>query len=451
MRKKEKQKGAIIIIVFIMMVVILLLSSYFLSFSLWETKIANSQQASNSTYYIAESGINEAIWKLKNDHSINDGDSAWADDFIDPAKNPPDGPYWGNSFTRSFGGGTYTVSVQNSENGVGNLVSTAKISTGNGKFAQRIVKVSVFKALASPIANRALFSGGASGNMSISSSNITINNGNIFSGNVFNISSSTLTVNDNSESEELEGQLFSHGNLLKSSTTINSETICAKNECTSNCEDYVEGETSCPSDSSDLPVVDFDSADSNSFKSRAQTAQNLNQCQILCNGSPCSTKCVLTANQFSALFTGQKNVIINNKVTFVTGSINVSSSKLTVNGILVSANDINISSSTVSVSRPDEETPSGLMAERKMNISSCNNINITGTVFSSDQMDMSSSSGVITGAILARKINYSSLSSLTVNLDNDVVLYGLGYLIDGEPIVPSYSPVITIDHWEESY
>ncbi|MCX6759981.1 MAG: hypothetical protein NTW46_01400 [Candidatus Nealsonbacteria bacterium] len=239
MKKNNLQKGVIIIIVFIIMVVILLLSSYFLSFSLWEKRISDSQEAANTTYYIAEAGINEAIWKLKNDHSIADGDSSWADDFTDPFKNPDGGPYWSDNFTHSFGGGAYTVSVQNSDRGTGNLVSTAKIPIGNGKFAQRIVKVSVFRALASPVANRAMITGGASGDMAISSSNITINNGDLFSGNVFNISSSTININDNPDTEGLEGQLLSHGNLLKSGTTVNSTTICAKNDCTSECADFL--------------------------------------------------------------------------------------------------------------------------------------------------------------------------------------------------------------------
>jgi hypothetical protein len=443
------QKGAIIIIVFIIMVVILLLSSYFLSFSLWEKKISDSQQSANNTYYVAEAGINEAIWKLKNDHSTGDGDSAWADDFIDPAKNPEGGPYWSNSFTRSFGGGTYTVSVQNSEKGTGDLVSVAKIPIRDGKFAQRIVKVSVFKALDSPVAGRAILSGGASGDITISSSSITINDGNLFSGNVLNISLSTININDNPATEdELEGQLLSHGNLLKSSATINSTTICAKNDCTSDCEDYAAG--SCPPDSGDLPIVDFESSDPNSFKSRAQTAQDLNQCQILCDGSPCSTKCVLTASQFSGLLSSGNVIVINNKITFVSGSINISTKNVTINGILVSANDINISSSTIIVNRPDSEAPSGIMAERKMDISS-SPLNLMGILYSSDQMNISSSSGSITGSVSARKIYLSSLPSLTITLDNDIILCSLGYLIDGEPIIPVYSPVITIDHWEESY
>lgn len=448
--KNDFQKGAIIVIVFIIMVVILLLSSYFLSFSLWERKISRSQELANSTYYIAEAGINEAIWKLKNDHSTSDGDSAWADDFIDPIKNPEGGPYWSDNFIHSFNGGTYTVSIQNSDRGVGDLVSTAKIPIGNGKYSQRIVKVSIFKALASPVGNRALFTSGASQNSTISSSSITINGGDLFCGNVFDISSSTININDNPESDGLEGRFLSHNNVHQTSSTVNATARCTPDDCTSECDGYEPEITSCPPEQSDLPLVDFDSSDPNSFKSRAQTAQNLNQCQILCNGSPCSTKCVLTANQFSSLIASGDTIVINNEITFVTGSINISAKNLTVSGILISASDVNVSSSTITVIRPSEQSPSGLMAERRMNISS-STINSVGVLYSSDTMSISSSSGTVTGSVSGRKISLSSLPSLTINLDNDIIRYSLGYAIDGEVITPAFSPVITIDHWEESY
>lgn len=438
------------IIVFIVMVAILLLSSYFLSFSMWEKKISDSQQSANNAYYLAEAGINEAIWKLKNDHSISDGDSAWADDFVDQAKNPINGPYWGDSFTRSFGGGIYTVSIKNTDRGIGDIVSTAKIPIGGGKYSQRIVKVAVFRALASPVANRALFTSGASQNSSISSSAITINYGNMFCGNVFDISSSTININDNPETEEKEGQFLSHNNVHQTSSTVNSTARCTPDDCTSECAGYDPEITSCPPEQGDIPLVDFESSDPKSFKSRAQTAQTLNQCQILCNGNPCSTKCVLTANEFSNLLSGATSVTINNKITFVTGSINVSTKTLAVNGILISGNDVNISSSTITIFRPDSQAPSGLLAEKRMNISS-STITSAGVLYSSDQMSISSSSGSVVGSVSGRKISFSSLPSLTITLDNDIILYSLGYKIDGQNVNPTFSPVITIDHWEESY
>ncbi len=442
MKKTYQQKGTVLLITFLILGVLLLLGLYFLDFTLTESRISRSQELGSRAYYLAEAGINEAVWKLKNDNTTTDGDPAWADEFAAS-------PTWNASFSHSFGGGSYDVSIQNYAEGAGNLISTARIPIGD-KYAQRIVKVSVFRALASPVADSALFSGGPSGNMNVSSSNITVNDGNLFCGNVFNISSSNLSVNNNPDTSGLEGKVLVNNNLLSSSTTITAEAECAKNTCTLKCDGYEPGEDSCPPDSLDLPLVDFNSPQSNSFKSRAQAAENAGQCQILCNGSPCSTKCVLTKNQFAGVLSSGQNITVNSEITYITGDINISSKNLTVNGILVGENDINVSSSVVTVNRPDSQSPSGLISGRRINISSTT-MNITGTIYSYDQMNMSSSSGDITGAILGRKFNFSSLPSLTINLDNDIMLYGLGYIIDGQPVNPTFSPVITIDHWEEAY
>jgi hypothetical protein len=432
--KNKKKKGVISIIAFLTLGVLLLLGIYFISFTLTDSRISKSQVYATKTYYLAEAGANEAIWKLKND-------STWFNQFIT-------NPSWSANFSHSFADGFYTVSIQNFELARGEIVSTATINLGGGKTSQRVVKTIVFKALGSPINNSGIFTDGPSGNMNVSSSHITINNGNAFCGNILNISSSNLTINDNGETEELEGQLLVHNNLIQSSTIINSETICASNQCDLECD-------VCPAPSSDLPVVDFESSEPNSFKSRAQAAESLGQCQILCNGSLCSTKCILSDSQFSSLISSASSVIINNEITYITGNVNISSkNNFIINGTLVSSvgKDINISSSHITLNRPSEQSPSGLISGKKINISSTI-INSTGVIYSSDETNISSSSGNITGAILARKLNTSSISSLIITLDNDVVLYGLGYIIDGNPAPPNsiFSPIITIEHWEESY
>ncbi len=385
MKNSRKQKGVVVIIVFLIMGLLLLLGFYFLGFSLSEKKISASQEVAGQAYYLAEAGINEAIWKLKNDTITGDGDDAWANDFIDEAKNPAGGPYWSDSFSHSFSNGSYNVSIQNSERGAGSIISVAKIPAGNGKYAQRIVKVSLFKGLASPVNNSAFFTGTASGNISISSSNITVSNGNVFCSNIFNISSSALNIIDNGETEEiLEGQILAAGNLNQSSSTITSEAICAFNACTENCADYTEGKTSCPVVSTEMIKVDFDSDDPNSFKSRALTAESLGQCQILCNGSPCSTKCILNKTDFEDL-TG--DITINSKITYVTGNISISGKTAVINGILVSAinKKISISSSSITINRPDEQSPSGLLSGGKIDISS-STLNVQGIIYSSQEM-----------------------------------------------------------------
>jgi hypothetical protein len=428
---KFSQKGTIVIIVFIVMVILLFLGSYFLSFSLTESKIAKSQDLAGRTYYIAEAGINEAIWKLKND-------VVWSNQFIS-------NPNWSANFSRSFADGSYNVSIQNSDLAEGEIISVATINLGGGKTSQRIIKTKVFKAIGSPINSSGFFTDGPSGNMNVSSSNITINNGNGYCGGVLNISSSVLTINDDGETEELEGQLLVHGNLIKSSTTINAERICTSTQCDADCD-------ICPAPSSDLPAVDFNSSQSTSFKSRAKELENLGQCQILCNGNPCSTKCVLTPSQFSNVLSKGSTITINSGITYVSGAVNISSKNITLNGILIAESDINASSSSITVNRPSSQSPSGLISGKKINFSSIT-MNIVGLIYSSEEMNVSSTSGTITGAIVGRKFDYSSVSPLVINYDNDIVLYGLGYMINGNPVPPNsiFSPVITIDHWEESY
>lgn len=426
--------GFVSIIAFIIFGIVLILAAYFLSFTATELKISKSYEKSLQTYYWAEAGINEAIWKLKND-------AVWANQFIT-------NPTWSASFSRSFLGGSYTVSIENFEVAQGTIIATSTIDLGGGKTSQRVVKTVVFKAIGSPVEDSALFSDGPSGNMNLSSSNVTINDGNLFCGNTINISSSNITVIDNAETEELEGKLLANNNYIVSGSSVTTEAVCSANRCDSECE-------VCPAPSSDLPVIDFDSGVSTSFKSRAQAAEAAGQCQILCDGNPCSTKCALTGNQFSSILSGASSITINNEITFVAGAVDISSkNSLVINGIIIAGNgnDLNISSSNVTINRPSSESPSGLISSKKINITS-SVINGTGVMYSSDEFNISSSSGNITGGVLGRKFDASSLSPFVLTLSNNVILYGLGYLIDGEAVAPNaqFSPVITIDHWEEEY
>lgn len=476
---KKKQRGTVLIITFLVLEILLLLGSYFLSFTLVESKISKSQQAGTKTYYLAEAGINEAIWKLKNDTTTADGDPAWADDFVDADKNPyPDGSYWGSGFSRSFGDGTYIVTIQNSARGKGEIVTTASLPLPQGKSTQRIVKTTVFKALASPVRDSPLFSGGSSENIDIEYSNIQINKGNIFSNHHLNIKNlSNVRVYDNPETEDiLEGQTLVVGNFLISFvSSLDTEAVCAQNECTENCEGYQPGSTGCPPASAAVPLVDFDSPDPNSFKSRAQQAQDSGQCQALCNGNPCSTKCVFSGSEFEDLLwaVGQGgNLALNSTITYVTGSIDLKGGRrLIINGTLIADDNINIGMSLtwsrqsqkhtglsqITINRPNPTSPSGLLTKRKINFglySSFQSILITGVIYANDEIKIMSLplTADITGGIIGRKIYLSSLWQwFNITLDNDIILYGLGYKIDGQAINPTYSPIITVEHWEETY
>ena len=100
MIKLSDQKGVIIIIASLTLGILLLLGIYFLSFTITESKISESQKVATKTYYLAEAGINEAIWKLDNDTITTDGDDAWKSDFVDKDKNS-----YPNYWTDTFNGG----------------------------------------------------------------------------------------------------------------------------------------------------------------------------------------------------------------------------------------------------------------------------------------------------------------------------------------------------------
>jgi len=61
------RKGFVLATSVLIMGLLLLLATYVVSFTITEFKISNSQATATKTYYLAESGIAEAIWRIKND------------------------------------------------------------------------------------------------------------------------------------------------------------------------------------------------------------------------------------------------------------------------------------------------------------------------------------------------------------------------------------------------
>lgn len=469
-----KNKGTILLLSVVIMSALMILGIFYVSYAVVETRISKSENSATNSYYIAEAGINEAIWKLKNDHSASDGDSAWADDFI----NITD---WSSSFSRSYLGGSYSVSIQNTDKGEGNITSTATMPVNGGSVSQRVVKSGVFRAIGDPAARSAIFTSGPSENLQIDMSDVNIYNGNLFSNKNLSLNWYVrVKVFDDPGTETLEGKIMA-ANVYSicehpCDSTAESTAICAKNACSQNCEGYSPGVTSCPPDPVYLPAVDFDSSSQYSFKSRAQAAQDAGQCHILCNGSQCSNKCVISLSEYRA-FTDQVGrygtVTFNNEITYVTGSIsdasrnNNRSYNIIVNGALVVDGSMEFGNSylygNITVNRPSDSSPSGLLAKGKIKIASyicaySGAMDIEGVIYSTDVVDISPRDCPffvnITGSIIGRKVNIGYLrisDGLNITYDNDIILYGLGYKVGTQIIAPLYSPVISIDHWEESY
>ncbi|MDD2696562.1 MAG: hypothetical protein PHE52_00155 [Candidatus Pacebacteria bacterium] len=465
MKTISREKGTVLIITSLILGVLLILGSYFLTFTITESRISRSQVTATQTYYLAEAGVNEAIWKLKND-------ADWKNNF----ETPPGCSTWSASFSKSntlLPNSFYQVQIQNSDCARGQIIATSTINIVNGKTAQRVVKTKVFKALGTLTGDSPFLSGGTSENISISASLINLYDGNLFSNNNANIDRwSQISVFDNPGTEKVEGKALAVNNLSVSwNSTLNATASCAKNICQGNCV-----EEGCPPSVISMPMVDFDSDDPNSYKKKAETAQGAGQCSVLCNGIQCATNCIFTAGEFEDLLwqVGLNGTMtLNNEITYVTGLIDLKGGRrLVVNGALVADSTINIGESNcwsnkgqkdcgfdqITVNDPGFGKPSGLLTKSKINFSlysSFQDINITGLVYANDEVRLISLPWAfnLTGGLLGRKISLTSAwAVINITLSNQIIIEGIwGGLQPPEGEKPPYSPIVTIEHWEETY
>lgn len=433
------KKSFISLMALITLSMLLLLGLYFISFVLLEFNIVQSYTKASQTYYLAEAGVNEAIWKIKNDDTTEDGDPAWETDFV----TSPNCENFNTSFTRTnvlYDNSSYTVSIQNTECARGEIIATASIVLPNGNTTQRVIKTKVFKAQnASPIENSAVFTGGPSEVISFMAGQMNVYNGNLFSNNNLLLQlASDLNVYDDAATPTEEGKVLVVNNINKSIlSTIAATGKCSRNICEGNCP-------KCPPDSVSMPMIDFDSANENSYKSRAEVLDT-----------------VYTSTEFEDLLWNNQNLTLNNEVTYVTGPIELRGGQtLTVNGALVTDGTITIGerycwvkglsarcgNSKITVNH-SVGVPSGVMTKDKFNVSIyTQRIDITGLLYVNDQFKLVSlpQSFNIVGGMLARKMSFTSIwQALNVTLNNDLINEAIG--------TPTYSPVVQVDHWEETY
>ncbi len=474
------QKGTAVIISFLTLGTLLILGFYFLSFTLLETKISKSQVKGMETYYLSEAGINEAIWKLKNDEVITDGDDPWKQCFVTSTAPCVDCDTWSDTFIRNYGENTTTtVSINNTQCGRGEIIATSTVLLSNNITSQRVVKIKIFKALGSLTENSPIFAGAPSGETTIQSSILNVYDGNILSNNNLNIKlGSVINIYDNQSTPEQEGQVLAVQNINITASTLNSSSTCSKNLCTGGiCEQ-------CPSDTSEMPAIDFNSASSDSYYSKAQAAESQGQCSVIGRDSSSTTvitvsQCVFSESEFKDLLwdIGKGGILVlehktNGTATstyYVTGGVELRGGRsLEINGVLVVDGTIDIGEKAgwkgeiglnqITIIDPGEGTPSGLLTKGKMNFgthSSFATTSITGLLYAQDQMRFTGvpNSVCVTGGLLARKISIASCwDGVSIYLDNGIIREGVwgGSELPGGGAAP-FSPIVTIEHWEETY
>lgn len=462
------QKGSVLLIAFVSMGILLILGLYFLDFTLVESKIAKSRVISDEAFYLAEAGINEGIWKIKH------GD--WATCFVTTTASCPDcNTTWTASFVNDqlVSNATITVTLIRPECGRGELIATSTLYFG-GKRTQRVVKTKVFKALGSLTENSSIF---GNGNLIFTNSKLNAYNGNIYSSGNINISSgSIVNIFDNYLTPEQEGQALANGNINGSLT---SSSTCASNICQGPCE-------SCPAPKYNFPAVNFDEGE-NSYKARAQNAQENNQCSVIGKNSVgevvvTSNNCIFSETEFLDLLRaigGGGTVILNflanglaTSTYYVNGKIDLKGNrKLIVNGILVASESITIGDvknwaggdgpSHLEIHDPGTGIPSGLLTKGNIKFgqySAQNDIRIEGLIYSLGNIDFSNLPNyryeIYGGVLAAGNIRFTQVDQQPVNLylENDIIREGIWGGPEPPPgVTPTFSPVVTIEYWEESY
>ena len=416
----NNQKGVALILATLLMSLMLFLSLYYLDFSISENQISKSQTLSEKTYYLAESGVSEMVWKLKNDNTYK--------------TNFETNSSWAASFTRTnpFGtsSGSYSVSITNTSAAHGDIVATGTVVIA-GKLSQRVIKASVYRAIGeSVIGENAMFSdssGGANNiDLDIKNSNVELRNGGLHS-------NKRIDITNNSE-VEIDGDLTAVNNYKEQNSDV---------EFSSGHDAYDMHDTPTPS-IIDMPAVDFNSASSTSLKNRA-------------------TK-IYTAAQFQNLLNSSSTIVLDG-IIYVTGNSEIEVEKnnisLTIKGALVlegslefdgdddhghnySNVNLNITTSTIAT-----VTPAGIFAIGDIELEGNINTNINGVLYSCDTIEIedipTSSTGFnINGAIVGKILEIKNCAEkIIITYNNDLVISSIGGT--------NLSPILTVDHWEEQY
>lgn len=411
---EKSNKGVALIITIMLMTLLLLLALFFLSFSITEKKIAKSQSWGAKTHYLAEAGINEMVWRLKNN-------STYKTNFETNAS-------WTQSFTREDvfgeGSGSYEVTITNSDLAHGEIISIGSIEIGEGKTSQRIVKTAVYRAMGEggeELEDNSLFS---DEDIELTASRVNFNN-------------SSMHSND-----DIDINLISIINVDNNINTVDQYDQSVLSAVNYGGDIYAANEITGAADNIDMPAVDFDSTDYNSFKNRADV--------------------IYTESEFNTLMKNNRVLTLDDDITYVEGDVELlADQELTINGLLVADGDIIVGRNYISMIswfnwRTGNEsiavthsssTPAGLIAKGKVNFELfLDSVDVEGVIYAGSGVNVLSlpSDFNLTGAVIGRDISCISVwSTINVNLDSEILSDTLS--------TTEFSPVITVEHWEEEY
>ena len=398
-KMKIFQKGIISVIALLALGMLLLLGSYFLTFALTESRISESQGVATKTYYLAEAGINEAIWKIKNNETTKNN-------FLNGTLTSTDDINKDNVFGDNKA--SYSVAVVSTAPAEANIIATSTYQIAEWQ-SQRVVRIYIVKATGSGVDwEFAMFSGVKGkedeGKIEISgsSANITINGGRFHANNDIELSGSqgTLIVND--------GAVTASDNI---EVTGSDSQIILNNS-------YQEA----PVPMVDTPAIDFDA-----WANRATATYTSSQFEDLPNDT------VLTGI-----------IYVNRKIKLSESDYN-----LTINGVLIVNGSFELSGSNITLTvNYDAGYGGGVLVNGKLEVTSDICLTVDGLIYVSKNLEISGSGVVFTstGAVIAGNIETSG-SGLIANITYKPEYFQTAL----DPELNPDSPIIQIDHWEEEY
>ena len=434
LKTQNSNRGAILIVTILVLVILLFVVTYFLDLVTTGSRVSKSYSLASQAYYLAEAGVNEAIWKLKNDPTWEtkfENDPDWE---IGPGDECPE-------CTRSpalYPNGSYTIHVKNTDKAEGQITVVGRLDIGSGRQAQRVVKIKVFKAEGqNPVGDAALY---GNGDVIFWASIAEVigegtpdpekPDGSIFTNRDMNLEDFQILWWVLESDVTVENQALAARNInVDENSNLDASDKCSKGECTDGC-------VKCPPDERQMPGVDFNTDNPNSYLSRAVE--------------------VYTGSEFAEKLRDNPNLTLpesGSGIVYVKGNICLlEGQNLTIDGALVAENSITIGGllpATLTIERTDGQQPAGLLTQRDIYIwGNISEIDIEGLVYANNQILIVSPFGNIDidGGMIARETRFEFVrgeQQLKLKYNNERIKKGLG--------IAEFSPVISINHWEEKY
>src|SRR3989338_293304 len=187
----NQQKGFVLILSVLILTTLLMVGSYLIASATSENKIAQAQALATKNYYLAESGVNEMIWKIQNDAVTGQA-------FLSGSLNASHDLNRSNVFGDS--NASYQVSARNTVDTEAWIIATSTYQIGNN-VSQRVVKSYVTQATGSGAEwNFSSFAGGRgsqqNGNFRFDGAGVvlTANGGRLHANQEFKVQGQTVEV-----------------------------------------------------------------------------------------------------------------------------------------------------------------------------------------------------------------------------------------------------------------